>query len=308
VSWQTELIVFIFYFPAVMLGGPLTWSVIDAFVMLGVAVILPLAMPSRRWPLAAIGVYVALPFLAGYVLAAVFALPWVGVAVWLLAGEVRELRVDRLTLTLDRVAGVVAAGFGVVAAVHLFESRAGWELFGVREPIVELTAVHFTFAGVGALTLARRNLLATPGRWAQAAVVLTMVAPPLVALGFVSRLAVPQVGGAVLMTAAAWATGSLHLRAAWRSTRPVAGRVLLAVSGISVWAPMVLALAWAAAQHWDVPAMSISDMARVHGTLNGLGFTLCGLLAWRVGERQKHASSGDPHPSAVAVRAAGAAA
>ncbi len=44
---------------------------------------------------------------------------------------------------------------------------------------------------------------------------------------------------------------------------------------------MVLAVAWAAGQHWHVPALSIPDMARTHGIANALAFVLCGLLAAR---------------------------
>lgn len=49
------------------------------------------------------------------------------------------------------------------------------------------------------------------------------------------------------------------------------------MSGLAVWLPMVLAVAWAAGQHWDVPALSIPDMVRTHGLGNAIGFVLCGL-------------------------------
>lgn len=45
---------------------------------------------------------------------------------------------------------------------------------------------------------------------------------------------------------------------------------------------MGLAVAWAAAHYWDVPAMSVPDMARTHGLANAFGFVLCGLLARRL--------------------------
>src|SRR5205085_9087253 len=93
--------------------------------------------------------------------------------------------------------------------------------------------------------------------------------------------------GAVLMTLGVWATASLHLGEAVGGRDAVGGggptstprRALLAVSGLAVWAPMVLAVAWAAGQHWDVPFLSIPDMARTHGVANALGFTFAGLLA-----------------------------
>ncbi|MEZ5180089.1 MAG: YndJ family transporter [Acidimicrobiales bacterium] len=51
-----------------------------------------------------------------------------------------------------------------------------------------------------------------------------------------------------------------------------------------MWAPMVLAVAWAAAQHFDVPALSIPDMVRTHGAGNAIGFVGAGLLARRHAE------------------------
>ena len=44
--------------------------------------------------------------------------------------------------------------------------------------------------------------------------------------------------------------------------------------------PMVLAVQWALAQHVDLPALSVSDMATTHGVLNGIGFVIAGLAGW----------------------------
>jgi hypothetical protein len=44
---------------------------------------------------------------------------------------------------------------------------------------------------------------------------------------------------------------------------------------------MVLAVTWAAAQHWNVPALDIPAMARIHGSMNAVGFVGCGLLGYR---------------------------
>ena len=41
----------------------------------------------------------------------------------------------------------------------------------------------------------------------------------------------------------------------------------------------LLAVAWAAGQHWNVPVLSIDDMARTHGLANALAVVQCGLLA-----------------------------
>ncbi len=263
---------------------------IPFLLLVGVAVVLPLATGGRWmwWWLAAgcAGAALLLPRGAG---AAVLVLPWLAVAGWVAWGRLRALlATDRAELADG--ARVVSAAYAAVAAVAFAASRLGAELFGIGEPIVELTAVHYTYAGCAALALAAAALdrtQAAGGRgWrtvAQGAVVLTAGAPPVVALGFVAGAALPQVGGAVLMTLGVWATASLHLREAAAGGGSISGwrRVLLVVSGLSVWAPMVLAVAWAAGQHWDVPFLSIPDMAQTHGVANALGFTVAGLLARR---------------------------
>jgi uncharacterized protein (UPF0548 family) len=165
-----------------------------------------------------------------------------------------------------------------VAAGALAASRLGWTPLGQREPIVELTAVHYIYAGAAALVLAGWTARAVP-------IALTAAAPPIVAIGFVTGSAIPQVGGAVLMTLGVWATATVQLGASLDRSRRRSPRALLAVSGVSIWVPMVLAVAWAAGQHWSVPILSIPDMARTHGAVNATGFVLCGLLARR-GERR----------------------
>jgi hypothetical protein len=116
----------------------------------------------------------------------------------------------------------------------------------------------------------------------RAALALTVGVPPIVAIGFVTGAALPQVGGAVLLTIGVWLTAGLELARAARGRLAVAPRVLLAVSGVAVWAPMVLAVAWAAGQHWAIPILSIPDMARTHGMANAFGFIGAGLLALRL--------------------------
>jgi hypothetical protein len=68
---------------------------------------------------------------------------------------------------------------------------------------------------------------------------------------------------------------------------------------------MILALAWAAGQHVDVPALSIPDMVRTHGVANALAFTLCGLGGHHLAghhladRRWTRRHQGVPHPPVV---------
>lgn len=253
------------------------FSLIDWAVVGGVIVVLPLALGGAmwRWGIAGILAAIALPMDRG-VTAAVLVLPLVAVA----ATRAVELGRDAGPLMFwTRLDGarVLAAVYACVAAGALVQSRGGVRLFGIREPIVELTAVHYIYAGCAALVLAGH----TGGRWA---LMCTGAAPPIVALGFVTEQPLPQVGGAVLMTAGVWLTAGLQLREAIDRRGAGARRLLLAVSGLAIWLPMVLAVEWAAGQHWDVPFLSINDMVRYHGLPNALAFVVAGLAARMVTE------------------------
>ena len=193
---------------------------------------------------------------------------------------------------LDVVAGLAAHVWGLVAAGALLTSRLGLVVLGVHEPITELTAVHYVYAGVGALTLAvggppQPRTLRHRDACGRAAVLLTMAAPPVVALGFVTGAALPQVGGALLMAVGVCLTAALELTRVVRHQAAGWARALLGISALAIWVPMALAVAWAAGQHWAIPVLSIPDMARTHGLANALGFILCGLIAGHLERRQE---------------------
>ena len=124
------------------------------------------------------------------------------------------------------------------------------------------------------ITLAGAVMSRRAGR---VAFVATAAAPPLVALGFVLGHPLPQVGGAVLMSVGVLLTATLQLADAAAGTER---RWWLLVSGLAPWVPMVLAVSWAASNHWPVPALSIPDMARTHGVMNVV-FVVAGLWARR---------------------------
>ena len=275
----------------------LDWiALVDVVVMTGLAVVCPMALGSSRfWRSAAPFVFVSFLLQSGPA-AALLSGAWLVVALWQLGSaiggiDVPSLRTARsspgiLTPTglrtssgLDLVTVLGTRLCAVVASAFLVQSRGGLELLGVREPIVELTAVHFTFAGVGALTLARQASRHVADRGVgQVAVLVTAVAPVIVAAGFLFSNPIPQVGGAVLMSVGALSTAALQLHEARDSARSRRGWLLL--SGVMPWIPMVLAVSWAAANYWEVPALSIPDMARTHGLMNVV-FVIAGLLARR---------------------------
>jgi hypothetical protein len=252
-----------------------TIHLVDAAVVLGLGVVAPLALGHwRRWAVAAglAGLALSLPrgATAGSVAAGSVVMATLGLRREIAAaGRIEQwCRAD--------IVRVLAGTWAVVATGALVASRVGLTLFGIGEPIVELTAVHYLFAGVGALTLA-----GTMG--STLAVTITAAAPPLVAIGFMTRWAAPQVGGAVLMATGVFVIAALELRVAITDRRStLLRRALLAASGSAVWAPMFFAVAWAAGQHWNVPALSVPAMVRWHGAPNAIGFVVAGLAAARV--------------------------
>lgn len=261
------------------------FSLIDLVVVVGAAVVAPAALGRWTGPWLAVGAATALavsvdPGPVGLALA----LPWVVLALAATATAAthvvrrRGARRGGLGL-LDDVAAVAGPGFLVVAGGGLALSCGGLDTFGYGEPITRLAVVHFTYAGLATTALGRAALRASARRGLAAlGLGLAVAAPPVVALGFATDTALPQVGGAVLMTGAAYLISVCHLAEGWAARSSRVGRLLLA-SGLSPWLPMALAVAWAAAQHTGGPALSIPDMARIHGSLNAFGFVGCGLAA-----------------------------
>ncbi len=256
--------------------------VMNLALVLGVAAVMPLSLKSKPgpWAAAALCTLVSLLLPAGP-LAGLFVAPWVLLTI--VAG-VRSLSRRELWPAL-------VAGFAGTASLALLASRLELTLFGINEPIVKLTALHFTYAGAGTLALAQRLHEVRPGKWSSMARVLVVIAPPVVAAGFVTRSSIGQVGGASLMTAGVWLVAMLQLPDA----RSGPMRWLWRVSFASPWIAMVLAVAWAANQYWpQVPALIVPDMVPTHGALNAFGFVLCGHLACWLEWRQRGAGVTSP--------------
>jgi hypothetical protein len=253
---------------------------IDLIVLLGIGVVLPLALGGRAWwwVLAAGSASVAFSLPPGWP-AAALVLPFGATAAAIVLGLGRVRRPAR--------AGMLAAGYALVAAGALAQSRAGITVLGIEEPYVELTAVHFIYAGAAALTLALRSRGVAPddprgAAVGKIAVVLVAVAPLEVASGFVGGGFLALIFGAILMALGACTVGALQVRRAARDHGlSPARRVLLGVSGLAVWAPMALAIYWPLSLVHGLTAVPIDVMVRTHGLANSLAFCLCGLLATR---------------------------
>lgn len=265
-------------------------TLVDAMLLLGVVVVVPVAVPlhpagGARAAIAA--VIAGLPVIPALLMArgtvaAVLATPWLVAAVvgalvavgqwWRQGRRVREL------------VWVAAPAYLVVGAVWLLADRVDLEPVGVAAPFVQLTAVHFHYAGFASALLVGCALRWLPtSRLAPTSALLTVAAPPIVAIGF-TFAGVLQIVGAALLTGGLWLL-------AWLTVRHVAPQVarlpkaLLIVSSAAVLMPMILAVQWAVGANLGTPALSIADMARTHGVVNAVGFTLLGAVGWRLADR-----------------------
>ena len=178
-----------------------------------------------------------------------------------------------------------ALGFLTVAGAWFVAYRAGISL-GYSTPIVELTAVHFHYAGfaatlMSALTLAAlRQRSIRVQRTSAAAGLLVVAGTPITATGIAIGTAALTVIGPVLLAAGILTTAALTLLFIAPARRARAGRALLTISAVVVVVPMLLGVDYAAARVLPIPALDLRTMAIVHGDLNAVFYVLFGLAGW----------------------------
>ena len=268
-----------------MMGSMDDWFIHGA-VIFGVLVVAPMAMSlsnrlqgrSRipRWVPVAAGAMAATSFLVSPgVAAAGLCIPWLAVCVVAGLEKVGNPRtlVARLPYLLPHAYLAFGAGW-------LILSRYGARPLDFPSVIVELTAVHFHYAGFVApvVIAATRSGQARARPGLLVALWLALAASPLTAIGFVYSATIGAVG-AVMFTCGlvVWSVITLVVVV---PNLPGGARSLLAVAAGSVLVSMSLASLYAigvaAGEAWiDVPTM-----ARTHGILNAVGFAFCGTAAW----------------------------
>ncbi len=238
--------------------------------------------------------------------AALLTLPWltVGTAV-AVVGAARLLSRRHLDPTIGVDAGLI---FLAVGAGWVTISRAGLNPLGFSDAIVQLTAIHFHYAGfalplVAGLAARRTQRSALVPGW-------VILGVPLTAVGITVGGSLEWVA-ATVMAAGGLATALLLVRTA--SVETGAARWPLGVAAASLTAGMTLALGWAWSMRFGWDYLDLSGMARWHGTLNAIGFgfaALVGLHLTAPGHtRRDHLAihPGRPKPGALAAIAAQAA-
>lgn len=278
---------------------------IGVLVALGMIVIVPLGLRlldtrggpvgviAQAWPLAGLAGATSLIVNRGataVVLSTIYAAVTVA-----LAGAAVERLWRRRSLAPAEIAVLTTMVAPSVAGISLVAERGGWQLLGFDLTVLALTVVHFHYAGFAAALIASliRTAVATP--WGA---VPTLAVPAGIGIVFVGYFTGEQVelAGTVLLTVALWIAGWLL----WRHVRPLSGerrtRALFTVSAASLAVTMLLAVSWAAGHVWDVAHLSLSWMAATHGVVNAVGFAGCGLLAWRLLQRERSATQPGPAP------------
>lgn len=171
-----------------------------------------------------------------------------------------------------------------VGAIWWSASRGQFALMGFDPVIVTLTAAHFQFAGLATCTITARIgwLLEQGGRWRKlyvASALIIMGTPIIVALGITGSHLVEVVSSFILAIGVVCMAllGMVVAKSSWRA-HPIYAGVLALASCISL-GTMTLAVLYAMGGLLNLPAISISTMARYHGPLNVLGFTIPVLFA-----------------------------
>lgn len=221
--------------------------------------------------------------------AALLTVPWLVLAALLALRHLRAVVASQEAAEsrVPAVLALVALGFLVVGASSLLITRSGLRPLNLDPLIIGLTAVHFHVAGLGGMTLATRTqgrvrnpraktVAAVAGFTAAAGIGIVALGFTGPQLGLGATVALQAVGGSI--------TGIGFITIVFLetfATRPDGvSRALFGVGAVALPAGMVLAVSYSMGAWLHTPALSIDAMARTHGVLNGVGFVLCGLVAW----------------------------
>lgn len=269
-------------------------GVVGLLLGFGLLFVVPLGLVQVRgmsirlpWPVTGVAGFLAAVSLlrepgAG---AAALAAPWFAVCLVLALWGLTRLAAQP-TLDPRSLLPAAALCYLTVGAGWLVVSRLGLRPLGFSDVVVELTAVHFHFAGFAAPLVAAATSAALEGSSARRARLAfaaraggmgAVVAMPVVAAGFVLSSRLGAVGAVLL--AVSLGTVAIAMAAATPVRRGVAG-VLLGIAAASVTGAMVLAAGYAVGPLLGFPGLSVVRMAELHGTANALGFCGAGLLGY----------------------------
>lgn len=204
--------------------------------------------------------------------AAIIAIPWFAFTIALAAIGVARI-LSRRTLFDPGISVDVALLFVAVGGAWLVISRAGLQPLGFSDRIVELTAMHFHFAGFALPAIA--GAVASRLKRGPLLPAAVIVAVPITALGITLAGTAEWLSATFMATTGFVVAGSVLGLAQSVDGKPM---VLLRIAGASLAAGMTLAIGWAWSAHFDWEYLDLDGMVATHGVLNGFGFSLLGLI------------------------------
>ena len=172
-----------------------------------------------------------------------------------------------------------------VGGVGLLQSRLGMTPLGFREPLVLLVAVHFHYAAFVSPVMAGAVIKRTK-RLAWPVAICASAGSPILAVGYVLHVPALRLLGATMLVVALAGVSALTF-AVLRNVPVRSAQALLAVSAFSVVAAMAYASVYALADFFGEVWVAIPHMARTHGMINALGFSVAGLVGWRLADRRQ---------------------
>lgn len=216
--------------------------------------------------------------------AGALALGWLAIcAIASLAGLIELL--ERRSIRPSTLVPVAAVTYLSVGAAWLVASRAGLRPLGFSRDIVELTGVHFHYAGFGATLMAALTVMVLRdhgriGPLASTAALLIVAGVPITAAGIATGSGLLTILGPVLLASGVLGIAGMTAMAIAPRLESAAARWLLWFSAFSVVIPMLLAVDYAISRLLPVPALDLRAMALIHGSLNAVAFSLAGLIGW----------------------------
>ncbi|MCX6850528.1 MAG: YndJ family transporter [Verrucomicrobia bacterium] len=175
--------------------------------------------------------------------------------------------------------------FPAIGAAWLVAYRANWAPWGFDPLIVLLTAAHFHHAGFTLPLMAGLNAKTSPGCWTRFSCVAILLGVPLVAVGIASthfgmfRFVEPF--GVLILVFGALGVALSQVWRGFEKQGSIWTNFGFIISGASLCAAMLLALGFGLRYLIPDYALTMPQMWAIHGTLNAVGFGLCGILAWR---------------------------
>ena len=238
----------------------------------------------------------ALLLVAGFSLESngiLLALPWVLITG--LCGVAGALRIVKLGLRRPEALADWGLLWFSVSGAWTAASAMRWEAFGFAHIFVLLAAVHQLYAGLVLQVVASRIVMLIPKRLVWLVAICVALGNPLVALGITtSHIGLPvwiEFACAIFYASSVIVLGwvQIYLAFSRRSKLPLATRVLLVLSDLSLGTAMTLAIIFAWGVKRGYPTMTISEMLQWHAPLNVFGFGLCALIGWMLADTHLNA-------------------